>query len=207
MTQRKKHIGKKLQSSPKLKLARKNYQLYLLLLPTLIYFLVFHYQPMYGLQIAFKDYIAVDGITGSPWVGFKHFIRFFDSYQFVTVIKNTLLINVIQIVFAFPVPIILALLVNQIVSTKFKKLVQTVTYAPHFISVVVIVGMIYLFLSPTNGLINEIIGFFGFDPIYFMGKASWFKTIFVTSGIWQSAGWSMIIYLAALTVVFYIPLK
>ena len=156
---------------------------------------------MYGLQIAFKDFIAMEGIWGSPWVGFEHFIRFFESYQFWNLLKNSLLINLYQLIFAFPIPIILALMINQVTHRRFKKLVQTVTYAPHFISVVVLVGMIFIFLSPSTGFLNNIIQFFGGEPIYFMGSESWFKTVFVSSEIWQTAGFSAIVFLAALTAI------
>ncbi|KAB8137451.1 sugar ABC transporter permease [Gracilibacillus oryzae] len=182
------------------KMAR-NWELYLFLLPTITYFIIFKYVPMYGLQIAFKDFIAVDGIWGSPWVGFEHFIRFFESYQFWNLLSNSLLINLYQLLFAFPIPIIFALMLNQVTRSRFKKLVQTVTYAPHFISVVVLVGMIFIFLSPSNGFINNIIQLFGGEPIYFMGSESWFKTVFVGSEIWQTTGWSAIIFLAALSSV------
>nr|WP_246321048.1 ABC transporter permease subunit [Paenibacillus germinis] len=179
----------------------KTYELYLFLLPTITYFLIFHYGPMYGLQIAFKDFMAVKGIWGSPWVGMEHFERFFNSPQFTIVLKNTLFLNLYELAVSFPVPIIMALLLNQIQHTRFKKWVQTVTYAPHFISSVVIVGMLLAFLSPRTGLVNELIRFFGGEPIYFMARPEWFKSIFVFSGVWQNAGWSMIIYLAALTSV------
>lgn len=176
-------------------------QLYLLLAPTMAYFIIFHYIPIYGAQIAFKDFIAMKGITGSPWVGFEHFERFFQSYQFWVLLKNTLGINLYELLVAFPAPILLALLLNSMTKERFKRFVQTVTYAPHFISVVVIVGMLNLFLSPNNGMINEVVSWFGVEPIFFMGEASWFKTIYVFSGIWQNVGWSTIIYLAALTSV------
>lgn len=179
----------------------KNYELYLLLLPTLIYFVVFQYGPMYGLQIAFKNFIAVKGINGSPWTGFEHFERFFNSAQFGTILTNTLLISLYELIFAFPIPIILALLLNQVSNGAFKRIVQTVTYAPHFISVTVIVGMLYLFLSPYNGLLNHFLQAIGMDPIFFLGSEAWFKPVFIASGIWQNAGWSTIIYLAALTSV------
>lgn len=174
-----------------------NYQLYLFLLPALIYFIVFHYVPMYGVLIAFKDFVATKGIMGSPWVGFKHFERFFDSYQFWTLIKNTLGLSVIQLIVGFPLPIFLALMLNQIRSEKYKRLVQTVVYAPHFISVVVLAGMIYVFFS-NNGLINNFIVMFGGDPISFMAKPEWFKPLYIASGVWQETGWAAIIYLAAL---------
>jgi putative aldouronate transport system permease protein len=179
----------------------RNYDLYLLLAPTLLYFAIFHYGPMYGIQIAFKEFMASRGITGSPWVGFDHFERFFKSYQFWTVIKNTVGISLYQLAVAFPIPIMLALLLNQLTSQRFKRLVQTVTYAPHFISTVVMVGMIFLFLSPRHGLINKAIVALGFEPIFFMGSPEWFKTVYVWSGIWQNAGWAMIIYLAALSAI------
>ncbi|NGP43826.1 sugar ABC transporter permease [Bacillaceae bacterium SIJ1] len=179
----------------------RNWELYLFLLPTLVYFLIFKYYPMYGLQIAFKDFMAVHGILGSPWVGFEHFIRFFESYQFWNLLGNSLLINFYQLIFAFPIPIIFALMLNQVTRTRFKKVVQTVTYAPHFISVVVLVGMLFIFLSPSNGFVNNIIQLFGGEPIYFMGSEAWFKPVFVGSQIWQTTGWSAIIYLAALTSV------
>lgn len=182
-----------------LKKMSKNWELYLFLLPTLAYFFIFKYIPMYGLQIAFKNFIAVDGIWNSPWVGFDHFIRFFESYKFWNLLGNSLIINFYQLLFAFPIPIVFALMLNQVTRTRFKKFVQTVTYAPHFISVVVLVGMLFIFLSPSNGFINNIIQFFGGDPIYFMGSEKWFRTIFVGSEVWQTTGWSAIIYLAALT--------
>ncbi|TBL81508.1 sugar ABC transporter permease [Paenibacillus thalictri] len=176
-----------------------NYELYLFLLPTVLYFGIFHYVPMYGVQIAFKNFLAVKGIWDSPWVGFQHFERFFNSYQAVAVIKNTVVLGLYDLAVKFPVPIVLALLLNQIVSTRYKKFIQTVTYAPHFISTVVLVGMVYLFLSPRTGLVNRLLGLFGLDSIFFMGEAVYVKSVYVFSGLWQEAGWAMIIYLAALT--------
>lgn len=178
---------------------RKNWDLYLLVLPVLIYFIVFKYIPMYGAQIAFKDFIAVEGIFGSPWVGFDHFQHFFNSFYFWRLIGNTLLIGVYELAVGFPIPIILALLINEVRNKKYKHFVQTVTYAPHFLSVVVIVGMLFLFLSPQTGIVNRLIVFFGGEPISFMTEPEWFKTIYVFSGIWQNMGWSSIIYLAALS--------
>ncbi|MGM0874707.1 MAG: ABC transporter permease [Bacillota bacterium] len=174
-----------------------NYQLYLFLMPALIYFIVFHYFPMYGVLIAFKDFVATEGIMGSPWVGFKHFERFFDSYQFWTLIKNTLGLSTLQLIIGFPLPIILALMMNQIRHEKYKRFVQTVVYAPHFISVVVLSGMIYVFFSNT-GLINNFIMMFGGESISFMSKPEWFKPLYIGSGVWQETGWAAIIYLAAL---------
>ncbi|MGG1554714.1 ABC transporter permease subunit [Paenibacillus ferrarius] len=179
----------------------RNYDLYLLFLPTLAYFIIFHYVPMYGLQIAFKNFNPVKGITGSPWVGFDNFERFFESYQLLTIIRNTLGISIYELLVAFPAPIILALMINQLTSERFKRFVQTITYAPHFISTVVVVGIVYLLLSPKTGAVNSFLGLFGIEPIFFMGSPEWFKTVFVFSGVWQSVGWGTIIYLAALTAV------
>jgi len=180
-----------------LKKIAKSYELYLLMLPTLIYFAIFQYGPIYGVQIAFKQYTIPKGITGSPWVGFEQFERFFSSYQFWNLLQNTLLISLYELAL-FPIPILLALLLNQLTSQRFRKLVQTVTYAPHFISVVVMVGMLYLFLSPSKGIINQVLMLLGFEPVFFLAEPEWFKTVFVFSGVWQNAGFSMIIYIAAL---------
>ncbi|WP_099355603.1 ABC transporter permease [Fredinandcohnia onubensis] len=174
-----------------------SYQLYLFLLPALVYFIVFHYVPMYGVLIAFKDFIATQGIMGSPWVGLKHFERFFDSYQFWTLIKNTFSLSILQLIIGFPLPIIIALMMNQIRSKKYKSFVQTVVYAPHFISVVVLAGMIYVFFS-NNGLINSLIMLFGGESISFMAKPEWFKPLYIGSGVWQETGWAAVVYLAAL---------
>lgn len=174
------------------------WQLYLLLLPTLIYFILFEYGPMYGLLIAFKDFSPIKGILESPWVGFKHFQTFLESYQFETLIKNTIAISFYELTL-FPIPVILALLLNQLVSSKYKRFVQTITYAPHFISTVVLVGMMYIFFSPRTGVFNLMLGQFGVDPIQFMAEPGWFKSMFVWSNVWQNAGFGMIIYLAALT--------
>ncbi|MFD1848626.1 ABC transporter permease [Oceanobacillus bengalensis] len=174
-----------------------NWQLYLLLAPGIIYFLVFKYYPMYGVQIAFKDFRAIDGIFGSAWVGFDHFIRFFDSYYFWDLIKNTLGINLYGLAL-FPISIIVALALNELRDSKFKKTAQTITYAPHFISIVVFSGMIIAFLDPATGIINNFIQLLGFEPINFMTEPGWFKSIFVWSNEWQNLGWGAIIYLAAL---------
>ncbi|WP_246627593.1 ABC transporter permease [Paenibacillus solanacearum] len=176
----------------------RNWELYVIISPVLAYYLIFEYFPMYGVQIAFKNFVATKGIWGSPWVGFRHFERFFDSYYFWRLIKNTLGISLFQLAVGFPVPILLALMINEAKSKWFKKTVQTVTYAPHFLSTVVLVGMVVIFLSPQSGIVNQIIVLFGGQPILFMIEPSWFKTIYVTSGVWQQMGWSSIIYLAAL---------
>lgn len=177
---------------------KKNWQLYLFMLPALLFFIIFHYGPMYGIQIAFKDYIPSLGIWGSPWVGFKHFEKFFNSYYFSDLLKNTLTISIYELVVGFPLPIILALLLNEAKNGPFKRLTQTITYAPHFISVVVIVGMLVSFLSPSTGLINHILEALGFQRHAFLEDPRWFKTVYVLSGVWQSMGWNSVIYMASL---------
>ncbi|MCG7409018.1 ABC transporter permease subunit [Paenibacillus sp. ACRRX] len=177
----------------------KNWQLYLLILPVVVYYIVFHYLPMYGIQIAFKDFIANKGIWDSPWVGFKHFERFFNSFYFERLLSNTILISLYTLALSFPIPIILALMLNEVKAEGFKKLVQTITYAPHFLSVVVIVGMLFIFLNPSTGIINHMIVAFGGEPITFMTSPAWFKTLYVLSDVWQTMGWSSIIYLASLS--------
>ncbi|WP_248930808.1 ABC transporter permease [Paenibacillus hamazuiensis] len=181
------------------KRVRKNWGLYVLISPVIAFFILFEYVPMYGVQIAFKNFVAVKGIWGSPWAGFKHFERFFASYYFWRLMKNTLGIGVYQLLVGFPVPILLALAVNEVRSKKFSRFVQTVTYAPHFLSTVVMVGLLMIFLSPQTGLLNKAIVLFGGEPIPFLTEPAWFKTVYVFSGIWQQMGWSSIIYLAALT--------
>lgn len=179
-------------------LMKRNYDLYLFLLPTLVFFLIFHYGPMYGVQIAFKDFVATKGIWGSDWVGFEHFARFFRSYQFKNVLGNTLALSLYSLLFGFLPPIIFALLLNQVANQRYKKFVQSVTYAPHFISVVVMVSIIFTFTSPRNGVINMAIQAFGGTPINFMGEHTWFRPIYIFSGIWQELGFASVIYIAAL---------
>jgi putative aldouronate transport system permease protein len=176
----------------------KYWQLYLLLLPAAVYVFVFEYLPMYGVQIAFKDFRSSLGIWGSPWVGFKHFARFVKYPQFMLLVWNTLSINLYSLVVGFPVPVILALLINEIHAGKFKKVVQMVTYAPHFISTVVICGMIILFTNKNAGMLNHITSALGLGRTEFLVNPRWFKTVYVLSGIWQNAGWGTIIYLAVL---------
>lgn len=178
-----------------------DWRLVVLCLLPVAYYILFHYIPMYGVQIAFKNFRAVDGIWGSPWAGFKHFRRFFSSYQFWPLLKNTLALSFMQILIGFPIPIILALLLNQVKNAKYKKFVQSVIYCPHFISIVVLTGMLYIFLSPRNGIVNNMLVSFGFDPIFFLGDSKYFRLTFVLSGVWQNAGWNAIIYLAALSAI------
>lgn len=179
----------------------KEWQLYLFAVPTIVYLFIFHYVPMYGALIAFKDFRAIDGILGSDWVGLKYFIKFIHSYKFETVIINTIMLSFMQLVISFPMPIILALMLNQVKNYKYKKFVQTVTYSPHFISMVVMVGMLFLFLSPNTGLVNTLIKNAGGDPIHFMAESDMFRWIYVLSGVWQSTGYGTIIYMAALASV------
>lgn len=175
------------------------WRLYLLLLPALLYIVLFQWLPMYGVQIAFRDYAPSLGISGSPWVGLKHFQYFVSSVQFPMLVRNTLLISVYSILFGFPLPILLALMLNECGSLWFKKTVQNLTYAPYFISNVVLVGMIFAFLSPTSGIVNTLVTALGGSPVDFMGKSDYFRTIYVASGLWSGTGWSSIIYLAALS--------
>lgn len=180
---------------------KRNWMLYALSLPTLIFIIIFHYIPIYGIQLAFKDFFALQGIWGSPWVGFENFERFFRSYYFWELIRNTLGINIFQLVVGFPAPIILALLLNEVMNSKFKKTVQMVTYAPHFISTVVMVGIIGVFLSQETGVLNVLIKSLGFEAVPFLTSPRWFKPVFVLSGIWQRVGWGSIIYIATLAAI------
>jgi putative aldouronate transport system permease protein len=175
----------------------KNKQVYLMLLPVLTYYIVFHYAPMYGAIIAFKDFSPADGILRSPWVGFMWFKEFFSSFYFSRLIRNTVLLNVYGILFGFPVPILFALLLNELTDGAFKRVVQTVTYLPHFISTVVVVGMLVSFTA-RDGLLNDIVAFFGGQRTSFLMEPGWFRTLFVGSGIWQEFGWGSIVYLAAI---------
>jgi putative aldouronate transport system permease protein len=176
-----------------------DWQLWVLLVPALLFFIIFHYLPIYGIQIAFRDYKAVFGITGSKWVGFKNFADFFKAYYFGRLVLNTFLLNIFGLLWSFPIPIIMAILINQLGQRLFRRFVQTTIYIPHFISTVVMVGMLHLFLSPTNGIVNKLIEIIGLQPIYFMAEPSWFRTLFIGSDIWQHTGWNTILYIATLT--------
>lgn len=178
---------------------KENYDLYLFLVPAVLALILFSYWPIYGIQIAFKNYIPVEGFTGSPWIGFAHFTRFFQSPYFGLLMKNTLILSLYTLIAGFPVPIILALLLNSMKNKRYRKVVQTVTYAPYFISTVVMCGMIVLFLSPRSGVINQVIAAFGGERISFLAKPEYFRHIYVLSGIWQTTGWSSVIYFAALS--------
>lgn len=177
---------------------KKHKFLYILTIPILVYFILFKYLPMFGLVIAFKNYSFGKGIFGSEWVGLKYFIEYFSSEFFVRTLRNTLTLSCMDIIIGFPVPIIFALLLNEIRGNKFKKVVQTASYLPHFISMVVICGMITDFFS-TDGLITRLITYFGGENMNYIGDSRYFRSIFVGTGIWQQFGWSSIIYLAALS--------
>nr|WP_284644876.1 ABC transporter permease subunit [Paenibacillus chinjuensis] len=189
----------RLRKASPLKKMSKVWQLYVLIALPVIYIFLFKYIPMYGAQIAFKNYVVTKGIWGSDWVGFRHFIRFFHSYEFWRLMQNTLVLSFYSLLAGFPFPIILALSLNYVKNRLFKKSVQMITYAPHFISVVVMVGIILELLDPRNGIVNMLLKALGFEAINFMGVPEYFKSIYVWSGIWQSVGFSCIIYLAALS--------
>jgi putative aldouronate transport system permease protein len=156
---------------------------------------------MWGVTIAFKKYSPFLGYWGSPWVGLKYFRMFFESKDAFRIIRNTFLLSFYSLLFGFPAPIILALILNEVRNSRFKKLVQTITYMPHFISTVVVVSMLFMFLSPTTGIINRVLESLGMEKINFMGSSEWFRPIYVISGIWQGVGWGSIIYLAAISKV------
>lgn len=181
---------------------RNDWQIYVLLSPALIYFFFYNYLPLYGLQIVFRDYKfagAMSGIAGSKWVGLKHFQDFFGAYYFGRLLANTFLLNLYNLLWGFPVPIIMAILLNQIDFRRAKRFTQTVIYVPHFISTTVMAGILYLFLSPTNGIVNHFIGNMGGKAVNFMVRPEWFRPLYIGTDIWQHAGWNTILYIAALT--------
>ncbi|WP_127579439.1 ABC transporter permease [Paenibacillus koleovorans] len=175
--------------------------LILLLSPALIYYLLFEYLPMFGLVVAFKDYNVFRGLWESEWVGLKYFNIFFSNPDFWPLLRNTFLLGFYSLIWGFPAPIVLALLLNELRNSVFKRVVQTVSYLPHFLSNVVIASLIVMMLSPTTGLVNKMLGVFHIEPIYFLSIPEYFRTIYVASGIWQGLGWGAIIYLAALTTI------
>ena len=191
---RKSREGSSLTRKPLGMRLAQNWQLYLLLLIPIVLTIIYKYIPMYGITIAFKDYKASKGITGSPWVGLKWFERFFTAPTAGRMISNTILLSLYSLLWSFPIPIILSLIINQLRFNRYKRVVQTVLYAPHFISIMVVCGMIRIFLSPSGGLVNLLFG----TNIDFLTEASAFRTIYIASGIWQDAGWGCIIYLATL---------
>ena len=188
-------------SKKKIRKILNNWQLYVMVLPAVLYILLFSYKPMYGIQIAFRDFSFRDGITGSEWVGFDQFRRLFSSHWFPVILRNTLTISFLNLFINFPLPIIFALMANELKNEKVKRTLQTVSYAPHFISTVVLCGMVILFLNPTSGIINKFITMFGGEAIAFMSEPHLFKWVYVFSGVWAGTGWSAIIYFSALSAV------
>ena len=177
---------------------RREWQLYAMLLPTIIWLIVFLYKPMYGLQVAFKDYSIFRGVAGSPWIGFEHFETLFGNDQFLRALKNTVIISFYSLLFGFPMPIILALMFNEILNATYKKTAQTIVYLPHFISSVIIAGIVITAFSPSAGIVNTVMGWFGLEPVYFLTRPEWFRPIFIGTGIWQEAGFQSIVFLAAI---------
>lgn len=182
---------------------RENWQLYLLLLPTLIYFVIFRYLPMAGIQIAFRDYMPALGYWGSKWVGLKHFSRFFSGYYAQRMIVNTLVLSFGALFLSFPVPVLISLVLNEVRNQPVKKFAQTVTYAPHFLSMVVVVGLVTSITNINYGLLNVLLKRLGIidQSINFMTKAEWFRPLYILSGIWQESGWNAVVYMAALSAV------
>ncbi|MBQ7839442.1 MAG: sugar ABC transporter permease [Lachnospiraceae bacterium] len=180
---------------------KADYQLYLLILPIVAYFIIFKYFPIYGLKIAFLDYDPALGFEKSIWVGFDNFMEFFTGPYFELTLKNTLVLSFYSLLASMPIPILFALVLNSFRDSKGRKAIQTITYAPHFISTIVIVGMLQLFLSPSSGIINRLVVWGGGKAINFLGEPSMFRHVYVWSGIWQNLGWDSVIYLAALSSV------
>lgn len=178
----------------------KYWQLYLLLIPVIAYYIIFKYVPMAGAQIAFRNFKFNKGIWDSPWIGLKNFDRFFSSSQSITMIWNTLALGFLSIIFCFPFPIVLALLINEIKNNRFKNAVKTITYAPHFVSTIVVVGMMMAMCSPSTGVINHVMVELGIweEPLYLMGRARYFRTMYIISAIWKDCGWNAIIFISAL---------
>lgn len=179
---------------------RKCKYLFWMLAPVLVWYAIFAYGPLYGIQLAFKDYRILDGIAGSPWAGLKHFEYMFNgSPDFLRVLRNTVVLSAYHIVFGFPAPIVFALLLNEIRLHAFKRILQTLSYLPHFLSWVILSGILFTILSPSQGVVNHVLQTVGLDPIYFLGDPRYFPFSLVVSGIWKEVGWGAIIYLAALT--------
>ena len=182
---------------------RKYWPMYLMLVPVIAYFLVFKYKPMLFVQIAFKDYKLRKGIWASEWVGLKHFMRFFSSYNFKTTLVNTAVLSGLSLLCCFPFPIFLALLFNELRTDRTKKLVRTITYAPHFISTIVMVGMMIAICSPSTGIVNKILIALGIteDGLYLMGSGKYFRMMYILSDIWKNSGWNAIIFISAISAI------
>lgn len=200
-----KRLAKRLSSAGHawVKSFRNYWQLYLLLIPVIANFIIFHYIPMTGIQIAFKDFSLKDGVWGSEWIGFDHFERFFTAYNFWQILGNTLILSVISLVFSFPLSIALALMLNEIRVKRLNSTLQTIFFAPHFVSTVVVVGMMQAFLSPNNGIVNILLEKIGLieEGIYFTRLQEWFRPMYVISGLWQNMGWNAAIYISALSAI------
>lgn len=196
---------RKLQNEGKLwkRSFHKYHQLYLLLIPVILNFVIFHYIPMGGIQIAFKNFSLRDGIWGSEWIGFDHFERFFGAYNFWSILKNTLILSVLSLLFSFPLSICLALVLNEIQHKKLNSTLQTIFFVPHFVSTVVVVGMLQAFLSPETGIVNILLQKIGLieEGIYFTRLEEWFRPTYIISGLWQNMGWNAAIYISALTAI------
>lgn len=189
------------RNSSLLKRVIKNRAIYLMILPGFLYFLIFKYFPMYGLIISFKAYKPYLGINGSPWVGLEHFERLFTDPMFFTILTNTLLLFGMNLLFYFPVPILLALMLNEVRHTAYKRFVQTMVYVPHFMSWVIIVSISFVMFSMDRGIVNEILVMFGFEKINFLLSSDWFRPMYILQVIWREAGWGTIIYLAAMAAI------
>jgi len=188
----------------KIGLIKKNRLYYLLIIPGILFFILFKYVPMYGIIIAFKEVMPFDGIKemlAAPWVGLKHFETFFNSYYFPQLMRNTIVISGLKLLIGFPAPVIFAILLNEVRHTMFKRTIQTISYMPHFISMVVLAGLIVTLLTTDGGLVNNLIVKLGGSPIYFLGDNKYFRGVLILSSVWKDLGWNAIIYLAAITSV------
>ncbi|MFD0680599.1 MULTISPECIES: ABC transporter permease [unclassified Paenibacillus] len=188
-------------SSPLMKRLLRNRFMYMMILPGLLYFLIFKYIPMWGLIISFQDYLPYKGFAGSEWVGLKHFNKLFNEPQFWIIFRNTLILFVYNILFYFPIPILLAIMLNEVRNTFFKRFVQTIIYIPHFLSWVIIVSISYVMLTMDDGIINQLMAYYGFPKINFLLSDSWFHPIYIIQVIWREAGWGTIVYLAAIAAI------
>lgn len=177
----------------------KYHQLFILFIPAILYFAIFKYGPMYGILMAFQKFYPTKGIWGSPWIGIDNFIQIFKGHFFLRVFKNTLIISFYKLIWGFPAPIILAIMFNEVKKVRFKKIVQTISYMPHFLSWVVLAGMFLEFFSPSRGPVNVLLQQMGIDPIYFFAEKAYFRSLLVGTGIWQGIGWGSIIYLASIS--------
>lgn len=199
VTVREHALSQNIPKRNKLKKIWRDKYLYIMLIPVMAYYLIFCYAPMYGVTIAFQDYNMFAGVLGSEWVGLENFQRIFSTGDFYIVLRNTLVLNLLSLIFGFPGPIIIALLLNELRMNKFKRVIQTIIYLPHFLSWVVVASILIPMLSPSTGIVNQLIVQMGMEPIYFMSDNGWWITMYILSGIWKSVGWGAIVYLAALS--------